>query len=142
MSGTTHNASTQRTDEMFEKSVYVCNTTVIDPDTKLPVEMEIRKCQESGAMIGLDGSFLENTDEKIRNPYNKGYLSVEGDYIDGELSWKITSPLNNAINALQDLLKLVEENNKEYLENTHDFIGEQPCAGCPVCKAREILKTN
>ena len=127
---------------MFEKSVYVCNTTVIDPDTKLPVEMEIRKCQESGAMIGLDGSFLENTDEKIRNPYNKGYLSVEGDYIDGELSWKITSPLNNAINALQDLLKLVEENNKEYLENTHDFIGEQPCDGCPVCKAREILKTN
>jgi hypothetical protein len=50
--------------------------------------------------------------------------------------------LKDAINALQDLLKLVEENNKEYLENTHDFIGEQPCAGCPVCKAREVLKTN
>ena len=138
LSGTTHNTSTQGTDEMFEKSVYVCNTTVIDPDTKLPVELEIRKFQESGAMIGIDGSFLE-TDEKIRNPYNKGWMSVIGW---DEESVTINSPLNDAINALQDLLKLVEENNKEYLENTHDFIGEQPCAGCPVCKAREILKTN
>ena len=138
LSGTTHNTSTQGTDEMFEKSVYVCNTTVIDPDTKLPVELEIRKFQESGAMIGIDGSFLE-TDEKIRNPYNKGWMSVIGW---DEESVTINSPLNDAINALQDLLKLVEENNKEYLENTHDFIGEQPCAGCPVCKAREILKIN
>jgi hypothetical protein len=138
LSGTTHNTSTQGTDEMIEESLYVCNTTVIDPDTKLPVEMEIRKCQESGAMIGIDGSFLEYTGEMIRNPYNYGHIAVEGD----ELSAKITSPLKDAINALQDLLKLVEENNKEYLENTHDFIGEQPCAGCPVCKAREVLKTN
>jgi len=138
LSGTTHNTSTQRTDTMNEESVYVCNTTVIDPDTKLPVEMEIRKCQESGAMIGLDGSFLENTDEMIRNPYNDGYIAVECD----EESVKTNSPLKDAINALQELLKLVEEKNKEYLENTHDFIGEQPCAGCPVCKAREILKTN
>jgi hypothetical protein len=123
---------------MIENTVYVAKITVIDPDTKLPVEMEIRKCQESGAMIGIDGSFLEYTGEMIRNPYNYGHIAVEGD----ELSAKITSPLKDAINALQDLLKLVEENNKEYLENTHDFIGEQPCAGCPVCKAREILKTN
>ena len=138
LSGTTHNTSRHGTDDMIEESLYVCNTTVIDPDTKLPVELEIRKCQESGAMIGIDGSFLEYTGEMIRNPYNYGHIAVEGDHE----SAKINSPLKDAINALQDLLKLVEENNKEYLENTHDFIGEQPCAGCPVCKAREVLKTN
>jgi hypothetical protein len=123
---------------MNEESIYVCNTTVIDPDTKLPVEMEIRKCQESGAMIGLDGSFLENTDEMIRNPYNDGYIAVECD----EESVNTNSPLNDVLIALKDLLQLFEEKNREDIQNYHDFVGEQPCPGCPLCKAREILKFN
>lgn len=53
-------------------SRFVSNITVIDPDTRLPVEIEIRKLA-TGGMIGLDGSFLENTDKPIFSPYDAGY---------------------------------------------------------------------
>jgi|LakMenEpi03Aug12_release.lakeMendotaPanAssembly.Ray.scaffolds.fasta_scaffold703396_2 hypothetical protein len=51
-------------------------------------------------------------------------------------------PLNDVLIALKDLLQLFEDKNKEDIQNSHDFVGEQPCPGCPLCKAREILKFN
>jgi len=46
--------------------------TVIDPDTYLPVEVEIRKLVDSGGMVGIDGSFLEQDVGPIYSPYDKG----------------------------------------------------------------------
>ena len=58
------------------KSIWVAHVTVTDPDTKLPVEVEIRKDLETGAMVGLDGSFLAQMDEQdtVCDPYNPGEL--------------------------------------------------------------------
>ena len=61
---------------MNEKTVYVTKVMVVDPDTNLLVELEIRKCLLSGAMVGIDSSYLE-TDDEVRNPYNDGFLDIE-----------------------------------------------------------------
>lgn len=52
------------------KSVWVKSVTVIDPDSKLPVELEIRKL-ESGAMMGIDASYLEQDVGTVYSPYDK-----------------------------------------------------------------------
>jgi hypothetical protein len=54
------------------RTKYITTITVTDPDTELPVEVEIRKDMDSGAMIGIDGSYLENTDNDVYSPYNFG----------------------------------------------------------------------
>lgn len=72
---------------MIENTVYVAKITVIDPDTKLPVEMEIRKIVDSDAMIGIDMSFLEKWDgDDIRNPYSDDYLNLTEDDEDKDIS--------------------------------------------------------
>jgi hypothetical protein len=72
---------------MIENTVYVAKITVIDPDTKLPVEMEIRKIVDSDAMIGIDTSFLEKWDgDDIRNPYSDDYLNLTEDDEDKDIS--------------------------------------------------------
>ena len=63
---------------MFENTVYVTKMMAIDPDTKLLVEIEIRKCVDSGAMRGIDSSYLAIA-EHIRNPYNDGFLHIGDD---------------------------------------------------------------
>lgn len=45
--------------------------TVEDPDSKLPVEVAIIKLN-TGGMIGVDASFLSNTEEPIYSPFDKG----------------------------------------------------------------------
>src|SRR2546425_11280817 len=40
------------------KTTFVQTVTVIDPDSKQPVELEVRKLV-SGGMVGIDGSWLE-----------------------------------------------------------------------------------
>lgn len=44
--------------------------TVIDPDSKAPVEVSIIKL-ETGGMIGIDESFLSNTEDDIYSPFDK-----------------------------------------------------------------------
>lgn len=48
----------------------VTEITVIDPDTNLPVGVTILKLS-TGAMVGIDSSFLSNTDESVYSPYDK-----------------------------------------------------------------------
>ena len=57
-------------DEDSIATVHVATVNVIDPDSKLPVEVEIRKL-ETGGLVGLDGSFLANTDEDVYSPYDE-----------------------------------------------------------------------
>jgi hypothetical protein len=44
--------------------------TVIDPDTKFPVNVIIAKL-DNGAMVGIDESYLANTEEPVYTPYQK-----------------------------------------------------------------------
>jgi hypothetical protein len=57
------------------KGKFVQQISVIDPDTKLQVEIDVFKL-ENGAMVAIDSSFLANTDEPVYSPYD---LSVELD---------------------------------------------------------------
>lgn len=53
------------------ESKFVTTVEVIDPDSGLPVEIEIRK-MENGPMVGFDGSFLHqlDDDEQPFSPYD------------------------------------------------------------------------
>lgn len=42
----------------MSKAKFVTEVTVIDPDTKLPVEVSIYK-HEGGGMFGVDSSYIE-----------------------------------------------------------------------------------
>jgi hypothetical protein len=46
--------------------------TVRDPDSGLDVELEIRKDLVTGALVGLDGSYLDQDLGPIFDPYNRG----------------------------------------------------------------------
>ncbi len=50
---------------------HVCMVTVIDPDSQLPVEIEIRKLA-TGGMVGIDGSFLDQDMGTVFSPYDSG----------------------------------------------------------------------
>lgn len=55
----------------------ISRVKVIDPDTKNEVEVTILKL-ETGGMIGIDSSFLENTDEDVYSPFDKNVkLNIE-----------------------------------------------------------------
>lgn len=59
---------------------HVTTVTVIDPDTNLPVDVEIRK-MANGLMVGLDGNYLEtiSDDEHPNSPYNDGVKLIVPD---------------------------------------------------------------
>ena len=50
---------------------FVVRVIVIDPDTKLEVELDVFKTN-GGGMVGIDSSFLANTDEPVYSPFDKG----------------------------------------------------------------------
>ena len=57
------------------KGKFVKSITVLDPDSKMDVEVQIFKL-ETGGMIGIDESFIANTDEPIFSPFDKGVKLV------------------------------------------------------------------
>lgn len=61
-------------------SKHVLTVTVIDPDTHLQVEVEIRKL-DSGLLVGFDECFLSHMEDedRIRNPYGPGLIEVPSD---------------------------------------------------------------
>jgi hypothetical protein len=61
-------------------SKYVKTVTVIDPDTKGEVEIEIRKLA-NGGMVGLDASFLSQTDDEIYSPYDRDTVMNLPDHV-------------------------------------------------------------
>ena len=56
------------------KTKYVTTVTVTDPDTGGDVQVEIRK-METGAMVGLDGSYLEQDVGNLWSPYDDPFIS-------------------------------------------------------------------
>lgn len=57
------------------KTKFVQSVTVIDPDSKQPVEVEIRKL-ESGGIVGIDGSWLAQDEGPTYSPYDRGVQLV------------------------------------------------------------------
>jgi hypothetical protein len=53
---------------------FVQVVTVIDPDTFGPVEVEIRK-METGPMVGIDGSYLEQDVGEVLSPYDDPFAN-------------------------------------------------------------------
>jgi hypothetical protein len=56
---------------------FVKEVTVIDPDSKAPVEMAVFKHNETGGMFAIDSSYLDqcfddDTDPCIPDPFNDG----------------------------------------------------------------------
>lgn len=77
------------------KSKFICNVTVTDPDTGLPVDLEIRKL-ENGAMLGIDASWLE-TDNSVYSPYD---LDVVVEIPDEEPSCEVpNAPFHTLVNT-------------------------------------------
>lgn len=60
-------------------AIFAGTITVIDPDTQAPVELEIWKDGQSGIMLGVDASYLDQVSRSIANPYNKGRLRAPPD---------------------------------------------------------------
>jgi len=61
------------------KSKFVTLVEVLDPDTGNLIDVEIRKL-ETGAMIGIDGSYLMDTDGDVYSPYDENEtVEVEDD---------------------------------------------------------------
>lgn len=56
-------------------SKFVKVVTVIDPDTGNEVEVEIRKL-DTGAMVGFDGSWLEQFDQYPFSPYDLAVVVI------------------------------------------------------------------
>jgi len=56
---------------MTIKTKFVKSIMVIDPDSKLPVQIEIRK-METGPIVGIDGSWLESDIGNTYSPYDNG----------------------------------------------------------------------
>ena len=52
------------------KTKYVTSITILDPDSNLPVELEIRKL-ESGPLVGIDGSYLDQDVGSVYSPYDR-----------------------------------------------------------------------
>lgn len=62
---------------------YVQTVTVIDPDSHLEVEVEIRKL-ETGAMVGIDGSWLDQDIGPCYSPYDRNMrLVIPDDEVKG-----------------------------------------------------------
>jgi len=49
---------------------FVKAISVTDPDTGSNIELEIHKDPESGALLAIESSFLEQVREDIPSPYN------------------------------------------------------------------------
>ena len=56
-------------------SKHVQGVLVTDPDTGGICEVEIRKL-EGGPLVGLDGAFLDQTDDDAFSPYDKGVAII------------------------------------------------------------------
>jgi hypothetical protein len=137
-----------------ERTKYVCTVTVFDPDTNLPVEVEIRKCVKSGALVGLDGSFLEQEPDVVRNPYNKGNLNIPDEVRAvrcvptqliltsnlGEVHGAVTVPFDLVTNneAMEYLRGVAEEYNQRIMEEQP----ESPTAGDKHAVACWIREKN
>ena len=66
-----------------KKANYVTEVSVIDPDTKAPVEVSLYKDQVSGGIFGVDSSYLVtlSNEDPVIEPFNGNYVClIDGAY--------------------------------------------------------------
>lgn len=71
------------------KTKFITEITVTDPDSGGEVEIEIHKDMQSGALLGIDSSFIEQMADIIPSPYNEGerlFLSEDAPLFLSQLS--------------------------------------------------------
>lgn len=67
------------------RCVYQKDAEFTDPDTKGIVTLEIWKDPESGALVGIDESYLASVQEQVFSPYNKNtILLMKEDFFEGQ----------------------------------------------------------
>jgi hypothetical protein len=58
--------------KMNTRAKYITEVSVLDPDSQHTIQVAIYKDLASGAMFGLDSSFVEQVDpDTIPSPFNK-----------------------------------------------------------------------
>ncbi len=61
------------------KAKYVTKVTVIDPDSKLPVEVMLYK-EDAGGMFGIDASYITSEEpENVPSVFENGRVHLIGD---------------------------------------------------------------
>ena len=59
------------------KTKFIKTIKVIDPDTNNEVDVTLYKL-ETGGIVGIDESFIANTEEPVYSPFDKGVeINVE-----------------------------------------------------------------
>lgn len=113
----------------------ICVVTVIDPDTNLPVEVEIRKCCESGLMVGLDGCWLEQEQNDPNNPYVGGFLEIPEDEVleknvllvlseqNGMIVSTASVPLSVVVKNMVEINDFAEHYSQTVLETSTEVVG-------------------
>jgi hypothetical protein len=76
-------------------SKHVTTIEVIDPDSNAPVIVEIRKL-DTGAMVGIDGSWLEQVDDNPYSPYDgTKFVIPNSEYRRNSKHWKGNMAIRN-----------------------------------------------
>ena len=73
----------QRSEKPVNKAHHVAELTVLDPDSNAPVQVSIYKDSISGAMFGIDSSYLLtlSDEDTVIEPFNgKDVLLLDGPY--------------------------------------------------------------
>lgn len=65
----------------MNRAHFVSEVTVTDPDTQAPVEVAIYKLESTGAMFGVDSSYITavSEDEPVNCPFTGGLIMLTGD---------------------------------------------------------------
>lgn len=68
------------------KADWVKTVSVTDPDSELPVEVDIYKDRDSGGLFGVDGSYLVtlSDDDPVSNPFNGNDIQLVEPEVDVE----------------------------------------------------------
>ena len=54
------------------RAIYVSTVQVTDPHTGIEIDVDIYKDEGSGAMLGLDATFMDGDGGPVFSPYNQG----------------------------------------------------------------------
>lgn len=66
---------------------FVRHITVLDPDTGADVELEVWKDPESGSLLAVEASFLDQVRGQVFSPYNEGHILKEPELYESDESF-------------------------------------------------------
>ncbi len=58
------------------KAKFITEVSVVDPDSKGEVHLEIWKDPESGGIFAIDSSYLDQVTDRVLSPFNKGVTLI------------------------------------------------------------------